>query len=186
MWSRLEEVIYSTTWLKVIQVGLVTFCTRADSLETTQFIGNLQKECQRVGEFERILRPKVFFHQKSSLCGGILSVNFQVVHRRRSDSRLHFDFENICIHTTNVHDKIEKISYRQVLPEAMFERWPHFCQNQRWLWFSLTVRETSPLSQCALILTVLLTPRAAFLPAHSMDSKRSHCHLSLSPASVRS
>ena len=46
------------------------------------------------------------------------------------------------------------------------------------------MREKSPLSQCALILAILLTPRTAFLPAHSMDSNCSHCHLSLSPASA--
>jgi len=34
------------------------------------------------------------------------------------------------------------------------------------VYFSLTVREKSPHSQCALILVILLSPRAAFLPAH--------------------
>jgi len=52
-----------------------------------------------------------------------------------------------------------------------------------WLWFPLTVRDNTPVSQCALILVTLLVTCAAFLPAHSMDWKCSQCHLFLSPAS---
>jgi len=38
-----------------------------------------------------------------------------------------------------------------------------------WMWFPLTVRDKTPLSQCDLILVTLLSTRAAFLSAPSMD-----------------
>ena len=110
--------------LQMCYIFWTSECRVASDLGLCTTAGLIKRILLRTCEIRRILRPKMYWNQKSPLRIGILFTSPEVVHRLRSHSHLYLDIQN----TLQIRTGKSKDSARRLPPAAMLERWLHVCR----------------------------------------------------------